>query len=61
MGDDGQMILDNSFASLLRNGKRNDITLLEKAEIMSNGGTWEKVLAVNLLMDHFMALSKRKK
>jgi hypothetical protein len=38
----------------------NDITLLEKAETMSNGGTWEKILAVNLSMDHFTALSKEK-
>lgn len=38
----------------------NDIALLNKAEIMSNGGIWEKILAINLLMDHFRSLPSEK-
>lgn len=38
----------------------NGIALLNKAESMSNGGTWEKILAINLLMDHFMTLPRDK-
>jgi len=41
----------------MENGKWS---LLNKAETMSNGGTWEKILAINLLMDHFMALPREK-
>jgi len=28
-------------------GDGNGIALLDKAETMSNGGTWEKILAIN--------------
>ena len=38
----------------------NDIALLNKAESMSNGGTWEKILAINFLMDHFRTLPREK-
>ena len=38
----------------------NDNALLSKAESMSNGGIWEKILAVNLLMDHFRTLPREK-
>lgn len=38
----------------------NGIALLSKAESMSNGGTWEKILAINLLMDHFRTLPGEK-
>ena len=31
----------------------NGIALIDKAETMPNGGTWEKILAINLLMDYF--------
>ena len=27
---------------------------------MSNGGKWEKILAINLLMDHFRTLPREK-
>jgi hypothetical protein len=37
-----------------------DDALLDKAESMSNGGTWEKILAINLLMDHFSTLPREK-
>ena len=36
----------------------NGVALLNKAEIMSKG-TWEKILAINLLMDQ--GVTKRKK
>ena len=39
----------------------NGIALLDKAETMSNGGTWEKILAINLLMDHFIGHCLQKK
>lgn len=39
----------------------NGVALLNKAEIMSNGGTWEKILVINLLMDYFKALPREKK
>lgn len=38
----------------------NGIALLDKAESMSNGGIWEKILATNLLMDHFGSLPSEK-
>jgi len=38
----------------------NGIAILNKAESMSNGGTWEKILAINLLMDHFRTLPREK-
>jgi len=38
----------------------NGIALLDKVETMSNGGTWEKILAINLLMDHFRTLPREK-
>jgi hypothetical protein len=38
----------------------NGIALLDKAESMSNGGIWEKILAINLLMDHFGSLPREK-
>ena len=38
----------------------NGIALLNKAEGMSNGGIWEKILAINLLMDHFGSLPREK-
>jgi hypothetical protein len=38
----------------------SDNSLLKRAETMSNGGTWEKVLAINLLMDHFRTLPREK-
>ncbi|HZD33776.1 MAG TPA: hypothetical protein VE130_01110 [Nitrososphaeraceae archaeon] len=38
----------------------NGIALLNKAESMSNGGIWEKILAINLLMDHFRSLPNEK-
>ena len=38
----------------------NGIALLNKAEGMSNGGIWEKILAINLLMDHFGSLPNEK-
>ena len=38
----------------------NGIALLDKAETMSNGGAWEKILAINLLMDHFRTLPREK-
>jgi hypothetical protein len=41
-------------------GDGNGIALLDKAETMSNGGTWEKILAINLLMDHFRTLPREK-
>ena len=41
-------------------GDDNCIALLDKAETMSNGGTWEKILAINLLMDHFRTLPTEK-
>ncbi|MGB7633143.1 MAG: hypothetical protein WBL68_05420 [Nitrososphaeraceae archaeon] len=41
-------------------GDDNGIALLDKAETMSNGGTWEKILAINLLMDHFRTLPREK-
>ena len=41
-------------------GDDNCIDILDKAETMSNGGTWEKILAINLLMDHFRTLPREK-
>jgi hypothetical protein len=38
----------------------NDNALLNKAETMSEGGKWEKILAINLLMDHFGTLPREK-
>lgn len=38
----------------------NGIALLNKAENMSNGGIWEKILATNLLMDRFGSLPNEK-
>lgn len=38
----------------------NGIALLDKAETMSNGGKWEKIIAINLLMDHFRTLPREK-
>ncbi len=38
----------------------NGIALLSKAESMSNGGRWEKILAINLLMDHYRTLPGEK-
>jgi hypothetical protein len=38
----------------------NGIALLDKAETMSIGGRWEKILAINLLMDHFRTLPREK-
>jgi hypothetical protein len=38
----------------------NGVALLNKAEIMLNGGTWEKILYINLLVDHFKALPREK-
>jgi hypothetical protein len=38
----------------------NGVALSNKAESMSNGGTWKKILAINLLMDHFRALPREK-
>lgn len=38
----------------------NDNALLDKAESMSNGGRWEKILAINLLMDHFWTFPREK-
>lgn len=39
-------------------GNNNDNALLKKAEIMSKGGKLEKILAINLLMDHFRTLPR---
>ena len=39
----------------------NGIALLDKAETMSNGGTWEKILAINLLMDCILGHCLQKK
>jgi hypothetical protein len=38
----------------------NGIALLNKAESMSSEGIWEKILATNLLMDHFGSLPSEK-
>jgi hypothetical protein len=38
----------------------NNIALLKKAETMSDGGKLEKILAINLLMDHFRTLPREK-
>ena len=38
----------------------NDNALLNKAETMSDGGKWEKILTINLLMDHFRTLPREK-
>jgi hypothetical protein len=42
-------------------GNNNDNALLKKAETMSKGGKLEKILAINLLMDHFRTLPREKK
>ena len=41
-------------------GNNNDNALLKKAETMSKGGKLEKILAINLLMDHFRTLPREK-
>ena len=48
------------FHTSWRMEDHNGIALLDKAETMSNGGTWEKILAINLLMDHFRTLPTEK-
>jgi hypothetical protein len=39
----------------------NDNVFLNKAESMSNGGRWEKILTINILMDHFWTFPREKK